>query len=165
MWLWWWLDQALWTQFRPAHCTALDGPFSVPCPREKIPARQTLFKRAMHLAEVASCIEQCCFNRSPDWHFYVLDSITFGGFEIELGVWPLKGSEALLKQHCTARHLCLFGVWSKSNGSQQIFGQKLNQKPRSISQVRAGFISRNLTFTLSRFNLFLGLSSYKVKLI
>ena len=28
----------------------------------------------------------------------VLDPITFGGFEIELGVWPLKGSEVLLKQ-------------------------------------------------------------------
>ena len=25
-----------------------------------------------------------------------------------MGFWPLKGSEALLKQHCTAGHLCLY---------------------------------------------------------
>ena len=32
---------------KPACLPQPTGPFSVPCPREKIPARQTLFKRAM----------------------------------------------------------------------------------------------------------------------
>ena len=30
--------------------------------------KQAFFKHWFH-AEVASCIEQCCFNRSPDWLF------------------------------------------------------------------------------------------------
>ena len=31
----------------------------------------------------------------------VLDSITFGGFKIKIGCWPLIGSGVLLKQHCS----------------------------------------------------------------
>ena len=31
----------------------------------------------------------------------VLDLVTSGGFKIKLTVWPLKGSETLVKQHCS----------------------------------------------------------------
>ena len=32
---------------------------------------------------------------------WVLDSITFGGFEMKLAVWALKESGVLLKQHAS----------------------------------------------------------------